>query len=170
MVTYLRDGEVQLWADLHAKICTLTPGPDIDYGDDMRPYGKESSLMSARRLTLRRFICLVLLFCFAFSADAVLYGNHGHSLHDHAPATAVVGDACAHPADHASTDHHDGHSDHSGHHDEGPCCNQHSQASAVFYSLTLTYAPHSSRTTVCEPFRALPEVYLDRFIPPQNLA
>ena len=128
--------------------------------------------MSRQNPIFKRLICVVLLFCFAFSADAALYGSHGDTLHDHAPVTASMDDACAHPTDHASFDHHDSLPDHGGHHQEGegPCCHQHSHSSAVFYSLTLTYAPHASRAKVCEPFRALPEVYLDRFIPPQNLA
>ncbi|HBG06731.1 MAG: hypothetical protein A2075_14550 [Geobacteraceae bacterium GWC2_58_44] len=36
--------------------------------------------------------------------------------------------------------------------------------------LLISYNPNITTHFVTEPFKAMPEVYLDKFIPPQNLA
>ncbi|SNB44769.1 hypothetical protein [Geobacter sp. DSM 9736] len=112
----------------------------------------------------KKLIGFVLLLSFVFSADAAFYGRHADSLHEHAPVAASHAHDCSN-GQHPEHPQEGGHQEH-----DDSCCNQHSHASAVFYSLTLTYTPHSSQMRVFEPFRAVPEVYLDRFIPPQNLS
>ncbi len=37
-------------------------------------------------------------------------------------------------------------------------------------TIAISYLPHMSVLTVFMPFKAFPEIYLDKFIPPQNLA
>ena len=49
-------------------------------------------------------------------------------------------------------------------------CEHHS---ALFFgrqSLLISYNPNIITHVITEPFEAIPEVYLDKFIPPQNLA
>ena len=51
----------------------------------------------------------------------------------------------------------------------GDCVNCVCHASVIIQQFTLSYAPVTSDIASSEPFKSLPEVYLPKFIPPQNL-
>ena len=50
------------------------------------------------------------------------------------------------------------------------CCDHHSPLYSLTGSAGLTPPSQAARILVCDPLAYLPVVYLERFIPPQNLA
>lgn len=105
-------------------------------------------------LSLRKYIGGAFLFFFLFSANAVLHSSHfvGELAHDEHSAAGHSGDQ-------------------ESHHDDGEsCCDSHSHVSIPFQPLSYTHTPHLMTHLAVEPFRFIPEVYLDKFIPPQNLS
>ena len=50
------------------------------------------------------------------------------------------------------------------------CSDHHSPLYSITDSADLNPSSHAARIVACEPLTVLPEVYLERFIPPQNLA
>lgn len=48
-------------------------------------------------------------------------------------------------------------------------CEHHSSLYLANQSLLISYDPDITPHVMREPFKAIPEVYLDKFIPPQNL-
>lgn len=77
--------------------------------------------------------------------------------HETAHAQNIPADSCP-DHDHGDPGHDHLSSDH------------HSPLYLLTANAVLTPASHAAHITVCEPFAVLPEVYLERFIPPQNLA
>lgn len=51
-----------------------------------------------------------------------------------------------------------------------PSCEHHSSLFFGSQPLLISYIPNITIHTLAEPFNALPEVYLEKFIPPQILA
>lgn len=106
-----------------------------------------------------------MLLLFAFSANGLALGHHGAA--ELAVVLAAVGGAeesaaCSH--DHSGADHQqtDG---------EGHCCHaHHSHDLQDGPGLALSLPLLSYLSESLEPVQSLPEVYLERFIPPQNLS
>lgn len=48
-------------------------------------------------------------------------------------------------------------------------CEHHSSLYFGYQPLLISYNPNISSLSVTEPFKAFPEVYPEKFIPPQNL-
>lgn len=107
-------------------------------------------------VTLKKYIGAVFLFFFLFSANAVLHSSHfveeiGHDGHLAAS--------------------HSGSDDQGSQHDDGTsCCDSHSHVSILYQPLSYSHSPRLLTQLAVEPFRFIPEVYLDKFIPPQNLS
>lgn len=122
---------------------------------------------------LKKLLAVSFLLVFVLTIEAFCYPLHiinelGH-VHKGEPAVHLCKDACSAalsiPAD---ADHHDGKGTHN--EDGGVCCHEHSHAFILFHT---TFISHSSSVSLCrfvEPFKFIPEVFLDKFIPPQNLA
>lgn len=123
-------------------------------------------------LTHQKYIGGIFLFFFLFSANALLYSYHfvvefGHDDHsmisssgnsDSSGSTMVV-------ANHQ----HEG--DQGEHHEDGESSwDSHSHASIPCQPLSYMHSPRLITNLSGEPFRFIPEVYLDKFIPPQNIA
>ena len=49
-------------------------------------------------------------------------------------------------------------------------CEHHSSLYFGRQCLLISYSPNITTHVITEPFKAFPEVYLEKFIPPQNLA
>ncbi len=113
------------------------------------------------------FISWLLL---AVMLTATLHGVHENALamQDHASGsgcTASSGDHAAHHHSHDPSPEHDG--------DHGccdSCVNCVCHASLAMHQFTLSYSPLVTALTPFEPYRHLPEVFLSKFIPPENLA
>lgn len=124
-------------------------------------------------LSLKKYIGGFFLFFFLFSANALLYGSHfvvefGHD--DHV-VTSHAGniDPSASSTTVAANHQHEG--DQGAHHEDGEsCCDSHSHASIPYQPISYTHSPRLITNLSGEPFKFIPEVYLDKFIPPQNLA
>lgn len=107
----------------------------------------------------------LMLLLFAFSANGLVFGSHG------AAELAVVLAMTDAPEALAECTH-----DHSGPDDqstdeEGHCCHPHHShdlQDGPGFVLGLPLLPYCSEGV--EPLQFLPEVYLERFIPPQNLS
>lgn len=67
--------------------------------------------------------------------------------------------------EHAHTSPEDNHDD-TGH--THACCEHHTTLYFDGQALIISYAPTVTANGKREPFEAFPEVYLDKFIPPQN--
>lgn len=122
-------------------------------------------------LTHQKYIGGFFLFFFLFSANALLYSYHfvvefGHN--DHVVAShfdSSISSSTGIAANHQ----HEG--DQGAHHEDGEsCCDSHSHASIPFQPISYSHSPRLITNLIGEPFRFIPEVYLDKFIPPQNLA
>jgi hypothetical protein len=115
----------------------------------------------------------IFLLIFLFSANSLLYkthfveefGHNGHSIafHSDGSDSAITS---------LSTDSYQQQAGGQGaHHENGtPCCESHSHASILYQPISYSYSPRMIAYKKDEPFRFIPEVYLDKFIPPQNLA
>lgn len=124
-------------------------------------------------LSLKKYIGGVFLFFFLFSANALLYSSHfvAEFGHDDHSVTSQSGDSDSSISSTMVVENH--------HHDEGraanhedgnSCCDSHSHVSILYQPISYTHSPRLSTHLTGEPFRFIPEVYLDKFIPPQNLA
>lgn len=121
-----------------------------------------------------KYIGSVFLFFFLFSANALLYSFHfvvefGHD--DHSVVThAGNGDTSISSSTMVAANHqHEG--DQGAHHEDGEsCCDSNSHVSIFHRPISYTHSPRLITRLTGEPFRFIPEVYLDKFIPPQNLA
>lgn len=112
-----------------------------------------------------------MLLLFAFSANGLVFGSHGAAELAVALATLdapVALAECTH--DHSGPHDHSG-SDHQSTDDEGHCCHPHhshdlQDGPGLVLSLPLLVdCPKGAKL-----FQSYTEVYLDRFIPPQNLS
>jgi hypothetical protein len=112
------------------------------------------------------FILLIPMLFFNLSASALLGAAHaakelGHSsTHNVSIFNVDSADHC--PAcpteDHPSNDH------------SHPSCEHHSSLFFGSQPLLIPYNPNITIHTLAEPLNAIPEVYLEKFIPPQILA
>lgn len=117
----------------------------------------------------KMFSSLLLLF-FLCSGNVFFYSTHVVSELSHEAAASVCS---GHPdgtgADVAVAC--SGNSHQGGHHQEGEsCCESHSHVSLQSAPLQLTVILTVSAHPKIEPAGSIPDVFLDRFIPPQNLA
>lgn len=111
------------------------------------------------------FALLIPMMFLNLSVSALLGAAHaakesGHSsTHSISIFNVVSNDHC--PAcpteEHPSNDH------------SHPSCEHHSSLYFGSQPLLISYKPHIIIHTSAEPFNALPEVYLEKFIPPQIL-
>lgn len=60
--------------------------------------------------------------------------------------------------------------DHSNNDHSHPSCEHHSSLYLASGPMLISYTPYITIHPIFEPFNALPEVYLEKFIPPQILA
>lgn len=110
---------------------------------------------------------------FLFSANALLYKAHfvvefGHADRSIAFLSAESDTAVASQVSDSNHQHSDGEDEH--HEGESQGVDSHSHSSIFNQSISYSYTPNLSSYNTSEPFRFIPEVYLDKFIPPQNLA
>ena len=123
-------------------------------------------------LTAHKYLLVFVLLTFLFSSNALSFGNHaaGEMLQAMNQLAAVPTLPAFSTEDtHAVFAHHHGHHD-SGqsNHDSNESHHSHDTESAP---LALTFAALVSSTLhFIEPFAWTPEVFFDRFIPPQNHA
>jgi hypothetical protein len=125
---------------------------------------RESSLLT------RILIAGIVLLTFLFSANGLLFGSHAAE-EMLSETTRIVGDT----HDSASlcgllslADHHD-HSHHC--HSDTECCGAHGHHSHDFRSgqpLNISPSFFSFQRRFCDIDACIPEVYLERFIPPQQ--
>lgn len=113
-----------------------------------------------------RFFALLLLLAFLFSTNALAFAGHAVEKMAHGAENFSSADT---PFS-APLEHHHHTAPAEGHHGSDCCGSYHSHASLLCQPSSL--APHLSVSslTFFEPFTYIPEVFLDRFIPPQNLA
>lgn len=116
------------------------------------------------------FFAGLLLLAFLFSANGLLFGNHAVEEMFNDASRLVEGWQCV--ADFSSFDHHHTHDTGRHAHGGGDCCDTHSHHSHDFKAgQAPTVRPATaSRMRFFETFAYLPEVFLERFVPPQNLA
>lgn len=123
-------------------------------------------------LSFRKYIGGAFLFFFLFSANAVLYSSHfvgelAHDEHSAASHSGVSYSSVSSAIDDVNHQHDD---DQGAHHKDGEsCCDSHSHASIPYQPISYSHSPRLITQLTGEPFRFIPEVYLDKFIPPQNL-
>jgi len=124
-------------------------------------------------LSLKKYIGGVFLFFFLFSANVLLYSSHfieefghdNHTLVNHAGNSDSSISSTMVVANHQ----HEG--EQGAHHEDGEsCCDSHSHVSIPYQPISYTHSPRLITHLTGEPFRFIPEVYLDKFIPPQNLS
>lgn len=124
-------------------------------------------------LAHQKYIGGIFLFFFLFSANALLYSFHfvvefGHD--DHVIAS-YSGDSDSSISSTMDVANHQHEGDQGAHHEDGEsCCDSHSHASILFQPIPYKHSPRLITHLSGEPFKFIPEVYLDKFIPPQNLA
>lgn len=124
-------------------------------------------------LSHMKFLRAALLLIFLCSGNVLLYSVHvvtemGHT-HQVASAYYAADDlaqSCSYDGGSPSPDgqqHHD--------HDHGKsCCESHSHVSIPHQIASMQILLQITQHPAVEPERFIPEVYLDKFIPPQNLA
>lgn len=114
-----------------------------------------------------KFLVGTLMLLFACSANGLAFGSHS-------AAESFLILVAAHPSEtsagcsHEHSHHHSG-PEHQHTDDDGHCCHLHHShdlqgAPALVFSRPL----QPDRAAAVEPIHFLPEVYLERFIPPQN--
>lgn len=120
-----------------------------------------------------KYIGGIFLLFFLFSANVLLYSSHfvvefGHD--DHIVAGhSGNSDSSISSSTIAANHQHEG--DQGAHHEDvESCCDSHSHASIPYQPISYSHSPRPITHLTGEPFRFIPEVYLDKFIPPQNLA
>lgn len=136
---------------------------------------KNSMRLSMKSLlSLKKYIGGFFLFFFLFSANALLYSSHfvvefGHDDHTVASHSSDSDSSISSSTGIAANHQHEG--DQGAHHEDGnSCCDSHSHASIPYQPISYSHSPRLITHLTGEPFRFIPQVYLDKFIPPQNLA
>jgi len=129
--------------------------------------------MKALRISKRQ-IGATLLFFLLFSVNALLYSFHfvvefGHDDHTVASNAGNSETSISSSTKVAVNHQHEG--EQGSHHEDGEsCCDSHSHASIIYQQISYTHSPRLITHLTGEPFKFIPEVYLDKFIPPQNLS
>jgi len=124
-------------------------------------------------LSLKKYIGGLFLFFFLFSANALLYSFHfveefGHDDHTVVSHAGKSDTSISSSTKVAANHQHEG--EQGSHHEDGEsCCDSHSHVS-LYQPISYTHSPRLITNLTGEPFRFIPEVYLDKFIPPQNLS
>lgn len=124
-------------------------------------------------LTHQKYIGGIFLFFFLFSANALLYSVHfivefGHDVHAVASHAGNSDSSISSTMVAANHQHEEGQGAHHG--DGESCCDSHSHISILYQPLSYSHSPRLITLLAGEPFKFIPEVFLDKFIPPQNLA
>ena len=118
----------------------------------------------------QKLVSALLLLFFVCSGNVIFYSKHVVSEIGHRAAAASQSPDAYDSAPLAALTCPD-HGEQDGHHQDGEsCCESHSHVSINLQGIELRYAPQSSGPPAIEPSRFIPEVFLDKFIPPQNLA
>jgi hypothetical protein len=126
-------------------------------------------LLMKSLLFLKKYIGGIFLFFFLFSSNVLLYSTHfveefGHDDHKIANHSSNS-DSSISPAILVANHQHDG--DQGAHHEDGEsCCDSHSHASILYQPISYKHSPRLISQLTGEPFRFIPVVYLDKFIPP----
>lgn len=124
-------------------------------------------------LTSYKYLFFLVLLTFLFSANALSFGHHAaEEMHQAMNQIAAISTLPALSAEdtHAVFAHHHGQPDggDSKNHDSNESHHSHdTEAATIAFTLTTLV---SSPLRFIEPFSYLPEVFFDRFIPPQNHA
>ncbi|MDO3380262.1 hypothetical protein [Geoalkalibacter halelectricus] len=117
-------------------------------------------------------ISSIVLLIFLFSANGLLFGSHAaKEIFSGAAGIACEDHDFASGCELHSSSHHHGHDHHS--HNGTECCGTHGNHSHDFRSvqpLIVSPSLSSSQHRFFDIAVFLPEVYLERFIPPQNRA
>ena len=124
-------------------------------------------------LSHKKCVGMIFLFFFVFSANALCYGSHFNEEfgHDHAATANNSGNNNSSDSSSLGTlTHYHDDSQEESHEDDESCCDGHSHAFNLYRPICYKYVPHNTSRTIVEPFKFIPEVFLDKFIPPQNLA
>lgn len=121
--------------------------------------------------THKRRVGILLLFCVVFAA--VLSFSDGHAAKESGLGmTAKVNSATLdwHPCSTCTAEaRHD--ADPGEHQNHDDCsCHDHSHETDSLQLYFINHLPHATSFHPFEPFKALPDIYLEKFIPPQNLA
>ena len=124
-------------------------------------------------LSSHRYLLILVLLTFLFSANALSFGNHAaEEMHQAMKQIAALSNLEALSAEdaHAVFAHHHGHHDsgQSENHDSSEGHHSHDTETAPLAFTVATLASSSLR--FFEPFSYIPEVFFDRFIPPKNHA
>jgi hypothetical protein len=123
--------------------------------------------------TLHKYLLFLVLLTFLFSANALSFGHHAaEEMHQAMNQIAAISNLSALSAEdaHAVFAHHHGQPDggDSNSHDNNESHHSHDTETAPITFTVATLA--SSLLRFIEPFSYLPEVFFDRFIPPQKHA
>ena len=123
-------------------------------------------------LVHKRNVGMIFLFLFLFSANVLFYSDHFIKEIGHAhPVTSEAHFSCAHDSSPSPDGHHQHGGPGSTHHgDHASCCDSHSHLSIMYLPVGYKHSPHIVSLRSIEPFRFIPEVFLDKFIPPAELA
>lgn len=126
-------------------------------------------------LLYKRMFSSGFMLLFLLSGNVLLYSTHlvaeiGHA-HQHQVTASIY--VPVNFSNDCSTDSVPGstggdHGDH-GHGDGQSCCESHSHVSIHSQTPKVLFLPQVIAHAPSEPARFIPEVYLDKFIPPQNL-
>jgi hypothetical protein len=111
----------------------------------------------------------ILLFAFLLSANGLLFGSH--AVEEMRLATSRVAGENQNPASFCSLSHH--HDQYPSSHADSDCCGAHGHHSHEFRGVQppiVAQPTFSFHPQFFEGTAHLPEVYLERFIPPQNPA
>lgn len=117
------------------------------------------------RQTLSRFftrLLILVILTMVMSADH----RHAYALQS-SPTQPALTAAIIEPDDHACPCAPNGQQ--SDHHDCNSCCSCDCHAPLAPHAFTLDYTPCITELVLTTPFRKMPEVYLAKFVPPQNL-
>ena len=124
-------------------------------------------------LFYKSYVGAAFLFLFLFSANVLFYSDHFIAEIGHArPVTSASKFTCVHDSS-PSPDgqhQHDGGPGSTHHGDHASCCDSHSHLSIMYLPVGYQHSPHIVSLRNIEPFRFIPEVFLDTFIPPAELA
>lgn len=120
----------------------------------------------------KRHLAAFFLFFFLFSANTLFFSTHFvEELGYNRPVVSNHTASNPHQDSSASTaNHHQGEERSSHHGDTESCCDSHSHASILYQQVSFNHIPHLTSNRQSDPFKFIPEVYLDRFIPPAELA
>lgn len=121
----------------------------------------------------KNYFSAVILFFFLFSADALCYGAHlveefGHDCAAKAKHSRMI--ETSHPKSSDSANCHIDADKETHHEEDETCCDIHNHAVSLSRSTCHNHIQLIVSRPIDGPCNSIPEVYLEKFIPPQNLA